>query len=66
MEGMESMESSNDIQLVTNQEGQFAGYTKKRKNNVDSAYVDKKTAKFATKKKEDEMPSDVKKLFNLD
>ena len=70
MEGMENNGGSvataadNEFQLVTNQDGTFAGYTRKSKS--------KKRNKFATKKEKTEeescadMPPKAKKLFNLD
>ena len=59
MEGMEN--SGNDIQLVTNQEGKFAGY---RECSGENKKGKKTINKFSQKKKVD-MPPKVKKLFNL-
>lgn len=64
MEGMENAApaatANNEVQLVTNQSGQFAGYRKKSKQKN----------KFAHKKENKEggvdMPYEAKKLFNLE
>jgi len=64
MEGMEcaapAATTDNEVQLVTNQGGQFAGYRKKPKQKN----------KFAQKKENKEsgvdMPYEAKKLFNLE
>lgn len=62
---MDGMENSNDIQLVTNQDGTFAG--------VHQGSGKKKSNKFAHKKGNPEhkeengsFPPKAKKLFNLD
>lgn len=74
MEGMENSNGNvaaaadNEFQLVTNQDGTFAGYTRKRKNNYARKVKTDKVEDEKEKGDDDstDMPPKAKKLFNLD